>query len=308
MRDRRTRSSIRLVTAFATAGLCASACVARVEPGVDATASPTRSSTPQPVLVRSTPSAAPSPSPIVLRDPSLEPLPEASPAADDVLRLAGQDGQPALVSCGSGFTFDLDRLAAVPDALTRTGGEYDELRRVIREDPQLLGPDPGPDPAAREVARYDGRVAFLIDRSDPGPWSGDGGPYLYVQVDGEGDAWSWSGSGDCQPRAWGPAGYVGAVWALDPDVARPTSTTRVLHLLVDDLQCSSGRTADGRIGPAYVVTDRYEVHIELVVLERSGAGDCQGTRPTKATLELPEPLGDRDLVDTNRNVSINSGG
>ena len=239
---------------------------------------------------------------------SLEPLPDVSPARTDVLDVAGSSGVVGLVTCGTQFAFDVSRLGGPPGAEGQAGPEFDALRTFLRDDRQLLGPDPGPMPVVREVARYDGRVAFLIDRIDPGPWSDDGGPYLYVYFNRVDGTWQWAGSGDCQPRAWGPSGYVGAQWTLDPAFPAPNPSTRVLHILVSEPECSGGGSASGRIGPAYVVVDRYEVHIEIVVKHRSDAEACEPTRPTPATVELQAPLGDRILHDTNQHLGAGTGG
>ena len=245
---------------------------------------------------------------LAVSEPSLEPIPEVSPSRDEVLDVAGLNGVVGLVTCGTQFAFDVRSLAVPPGAENQAGPEFDALRAFLRDDRQLLGPDPGPMPVVREVARYDGRVAFLIDRVDPGPWSDDGGPFLYVYFNRVGGTWQWAGSGDCQPRAYGPSGYEGAQWTLDPAFPAPNPSTRVLHILVSALECSGGGSASGRIGPAYVVVDRYEVHIEIVVKHRSDTEACERVPATPATIELPAPLGDRSLHDTNEHLGAGTGG
>jgi hypothetical protein len=248
------------------------------------------------------PSAAPA------FEPSPVPFPEVSSATDDVLAAAGSDGTPGLVTCGTDFVFDVNDLDAPTGAQDRAGPEFDALRQFLRDDRDLLGPNPGANPEVREIAREDGRVAFLMERADPGPWSGDGGPFLYVYFNRLGGTWHWAGSGDCQPRAWGPAGYVGAQWALDPAFATPKPSTRVVHVLVSERQCSGGKSVSGRIGPAYVVVDRYEVHIEILVRARARDEVCRPASAAPATLELPTPLGDRGLHDTNEHLGSGTGG
>jgi hypothetical protein len=151
-------------------------------------------------------------------------------------------------------------------------------------------------------------VAFLADRHDPGPWGEDGGPYLYVYFRKTGGLWKWAGSGDCQPRAYAPSEYAAATWTLDPAFRRPRPQDRVLHILVSEFECSSGRSASGRIGPAYVITDRHEVHIEILVQYLPGNQDCQPATPTPARLRLPEPLGDRTVRDTSAHIRTGAGG
>jgi hypothetical protein len=218
------------------------------------------------------------------------------------------DGIAGLLSCGSAFAFDFDALRARTGAEDRVGAEYDALRAFIATNVAHGDTTLGAESTARVVARDEERVAFLIDRIDPGPWGENGGPYLDVFFRRVGESWTWAGSGDCQPRAYGFAGYAGATWALDPAFRRPRAADRVLHILVSEYECSSGRSASGRIGPAFVITDRYEVHIEIQVQTLAGAQDCQAVSPTPATLRLPEPLGERGLRDTNAHIRSGSGG
>ena len=271
----------------------------------EASASSSGSSVGHPTVAATASEASPSPATTALPEPTLEPAEWVAPAPDDVLVLAGRDGVPGLLTCAGEFAFDFDALRAPTGAENGDGAEYDVLRSFLDYSITDEGRRYRP---AREVARYEGRVAFLIDRTDPGPWGVDGGPYLDLYVDLVGGAWRSAGGGDCQPQAVGPAGYGAATWALDPEFRRPRPSDRVVHILVSEFSCSSGRSATGRIGPAYVITDRYEVHIEILVQALPGGQDCQAAPPTPATLRLPEPLGDRGLRDTNAHMRTGAGG
>ena len=175
-----------------------------------------------------------------------------------------------------------------------TGPEYDILRSSFGN------------PPTREVARDETGVTFLRDDPYPGPW--EHGRYLWLDVDRIGTSWAWSGSGDCEPRAWAPPGYGAATWILDPAFRRPGPTTKTLHLLVSEWACASGRSAHGRIGPAYVTYDAFTVRIELIVRHRPGGQDCQAVAPNPATLRLSEPVGDRNLKDMNAHLLSGAGG
>jgi hypothetical protein len=269
-------------------------------------ATPTTSARPTPTPVPAATST--NPAPVPTPKTSLQPFPKVAPSRDSTLDLAGWHGIPGLVDCGTQFVFDIRALDDPTGAEDRVGAEYDALREFFSTRTPLLGPDPGLDPGLREVARYPNRVAFLMDRVDPGPWSENGGPFLYVYFNKAVSSWLWAGSGDCTPRAYGPVGYFPAQWELDPAFGKPNASSRVIHILVSEFQCSSGRTASGRIGPAYVVPDRYEMSVEILVKRRSGDQDCQGVPPTPATVRLPEPLGDRNLRDTNENLGVGIGG
>lgn len=67
--------------------------------------------------------------------------------------------------------------------------------------------------------------------------------------------------------------------------------------LVNRLECSSGRT--GEVYPPTVVVRAKQVVVTFLVEPLSGRGDqtCQGNDEVPYTVELDEPLGDRELVD-----------
>jgi len=228
--------------------------------------------------------------------PEVEPTPwpveSMAPAADDVLPLAGRDGLPGLLECG-GMPFSFDALDAPAGAEDRVGLEYDVLRSSAGSDPDPGG-DFGPDPTFREVARDSNAVLFLYEQP---PDSIEDFRYLYKRIERDGIDWRWAGSGDCTPRAVPPPGYGEATWTLDPTFRGPGLDTRTLHILVQELACSSGRSASGRISPAFVTWDEGEIVIEVFVETIPGGGDCQANPPTPATLRLPVPVGERTLFD-----------
>jgi hypothetical protein len=228
--------------------------------------------------------------------PDVEPTPRLvesmAPAADDVLPLAGRDGLPGTLECG-GMRFSFDALQSPTGAEDRIGPEFDVLRSSAGSDPDPGG-DYGPDPTFQEVARDSNAVLFLYEQ--PADTIEDF-RYLYKRVEQFGIDWRLAGSGDCTPRAVAPPGYGQATWTLDPAFRTPGSDTRTLLILVNQLECSSGRSASGRISPAFVTWDERELVIEVFVQSIPGGGDCQGVSPTPATLRLPVPLGDRTLFD-----------
>lgn len=241
--------------------------------------------------------AGPSPmEPTTAPTPEVEPTPwpieSIAAAADDVLRLAGRDGLPGLLHCG-GMPFSFDALDAPTGAEDGVGLEYEVLRSTAGSDPDPGG-DYGPDPTFREVARDSNAVLFLHEVPGGSP---EGFRYLYVRVERDGIDWGWAGSGDCTPRAVAPPGFGQATWTLDPRFPTPGPDTRTLHILVQELACSSGRSASGRISPAFVTWDDRQFDIEVFVETIPGGGDCQANPPTPATLRLPVRIGDRILFD-----------
>ena len=91
-----------------------------------------------------------------------------------------------------------------------------------------------------------------------------------------------------------------ATWALDPDEAIGPGTTE-FTAWVTEQGCASGQSSAGRIvGPdiqtstdAVVITFRVRPLSDNVVT-------CPGHPPAPVSVELPQPLGDRRLLDGGR--------
>jgi hypothetical protein len=102
-----------------------------------------------------------------------------------------------------------------------------------------------------------------------------------------------------------PEGSGPARWELAPGEAVDAATTSFVAN-VTELTCSSGRSADGRVlAPDIVVSaDRIVVTFRVApATTATSAGDppttvtCPSNPPSNYTVTLPEPLGDRVLVD-----------
>jgi hypothetical protein len=242
-----------------------------------------------------------SPEPVVLSD-LLTSAPPFDPSADDILELAGRDGIPGLLDCGTQFAFTFEELDNPTGAEDLLGAEYDALREILRTGEATVLPGLGLHPTAREVARSDRRVAFLIDGEAPGLWD------LYVYFDKVGETWKWHGSGGCGPEAFPPPGFYPATFVIDPAHSQPTAATRAVHILVTEQRCTGGRSAAGRIGPAYVVVDEHEFRVQIFVKTLPGGHDCVSNPPTPARLRLPEAIGDRRIRDLNLMYFQGTGG
>jgi hypothetical protein len=245
------------------------------------------------VADRGLPSASPSPSiaPTPRSEPTPWPVYTMAPAVNDVLALAGRDGLPGMLYCHN-MPFTFDALTAPLGAEVRVGPEFDALRSYTVGAPDRDG---SIGLSFREVSRDAQNVLFLHEPSQSGVV--EAGPYLAAKVTFDGTSWRYSGGGDCQPRAVAPTGYGQATWTLDPDSRVPSGETRTLHLLVQETACASGRSASGRISPAFVTWDERDLVIELFVQTLPGEQDCPGAPLTPATLRLPMPLADRTLFD-----------
>jgi hypothetical protein len=232
------------------------------------------------------------------------PVASMSPAADDVLALAGRDGVPGMLRCESfGPPFTFDALTNPTGAELGVGPEFDALRAVTVGRPDRDG---SLGPTFREVARGSQNVLFLYERDGFGV--ADGGRYIAITVVRDGAGWREGNYGDCFLMAVPSPGYGRANWTLDPAFKAPGPDTHKLHLLVREEACSGGRTASGRISPAFVTWDTNELVIELFVQTLHGDHECPGVPATPATLRLPVPLGNRTLFDAGTIGQGGSGG
>lgn len=75
----------------------------------------------------------------------------------------------------------------------------------------------------------------------------------------------------------------------------PSSTS--VDVLVNEVSCASGQGAEGRIPAPRIEYGDTEVVVTIGVIPVPGAADCQGNPDTPFTVELDDPLGDRDLLD-----------
>ena len=87
-----------------------------------------------------------------------------------------------------------------------------------------------------------------------------------------------------------------ATTTLDPR-SLPHPGDRNIQLLVHELSCAGGQQATGRIRVPVLEVTVEEVRVAIGVTTQDGMQNCPGHPPTPYTLELPEPLGDRSLVD-----------
>lgn len=250
--------------------------------------------------------ATPTPSTTLRPFPVERPYPSAppvEPAPDDDLQLAGRGDVPGLLSCGFGLPFTVAALDNPTGAEDKVGPEYDALRDFL--DAYATLGEFRRNPEVREVAHDATSVMLFVDQPAA---PGSGFPHVPVSVDLVEGTWVGYDGVDCDPRAVVPPGYEPATWVIDPAHTKPTAKTRALHLLVTEHACASGKPANGRIGPAYMVLSEYEISIGVVVEHRSGGQDCQGNPPTKARLSLPGPIGDRTIRDMYDYLENGTGG
>lgn len=113
------------------------------------------------------------------------------------------------------------------------------------------------------------------------------------------DNWQWQSLGNCALRlAVGPDRSVADVF-LAPG-APPALTDRVVHLMIRESVCASGQSPPSRVVPPTLRLSTGSVTVLITITTRPGPQDCIGVDPVPYDLVLPEPLGDRSILDGSR--------
>lgn len=91
------------------------------------------------------------------------------------------------------------------------------------------------------------------------------------------------------------------------DTPSPGDTS--VDVLVSERACASGQSAQGRVQLVELNETTEQVQLRIGVRPPDGDQTCQGSPPTPFTVELSEPLGDREIIDTSvvppRPVTVN---
>ena len=129
------------------------------------------------------------------------------------------------------------------------------------------------------------------------------GSLEFMLLTNEGDEWVWSGSSGspspCDLQYTIPAGLNSVEWRLDPAAPEPAPEDTDMQVLLQEVECVSGQEIGDRLlGPQVVLTDT-EVRIAFAAEPPPGdAFTCPGNPETPHTVELPEPLGHRQIVES----------
>ncbi len=217
------------------------------------------------------PTATPSPLPT---DGSLGRLSPPPPMAEDDLRF----------TCGSPLVFGAAALSAPGGAESADHPAAEALRRLLQDG--LL-----PMRHGWQLVVLDDTSALFLVRARPN----EGFAYSSAELTLEDSIWTYVRSGQCDIQPiFEDVGR--AQWELAPGETVSTSS-QTFKVLVTELECASGTSPEGRVVPAAML--RYEDTLVVVfgVKPLTGAQTCQPGPPAEVTLDLGEPLGERQLMD-----------
>lgn len=219
--------------------------------------------------------------------------PDASSGELDIIVPPDQDGEyPAdlLVSCGQG-TFPY--------------GTLDDIRPLVQADPGGIAEAIAPFLANEEGQHWpqDGwQILYLTDHEAHlvATTENSGLAHMYLTDDGSG--WTWSGSslaGDECRLEFVSSKTVNTVdWRLDPEAEALTQESTEIDVILHERDCVGGREIGDRLlGPQIVMTGSH-VFVAFAAERPEGeAFECPGNPDMPYTVELPMPLGDRELVE-----------
>lgn len=152
------------------------------------------------------------------------------------------------------------------------------------------------DPSAWIIAARSGGSVTLLR---PLEVEGDYDVVIFDEMDevpatGE-PGWMLTSSASCT-LALDPSPLTSAHVALDPS-AEPVPDGTSVALLVTERACNSGQDAEGRVELVSLEETEEAVTVRVAVEPQEGAFTCQSNPPTPFTVELSEPLGDREVLD-----------
>ena len=211
----------------------------------------------------------------------------------DVIVVPDENGEyppDLIVTCPSGPSFPISALDDIADiSADDPEGMLAAIEPFLHSEEGTFWPQEG-----WQLLHQGPQEAILVT-----PFEGD---LAYMFLDREGDAWGWSGSSingnPCELQYAVPAGLNTVEWRLDPAAPEPGPDATDLHVLLTERECVSGQEIGDRlVGPQIVITDT-DVRLVFAAEPPPGdAHDCQGNPETPYTVELPEPLGDRAIIE-----------
>lgn len=192
------------------------------------------------------------------------------------------------MTCGGGPSFSAEALEGPGGAENGADPAAVALRQHLATD--HIDIDWIPDAGWIEVSRTDADVLYLApDPAAEGSW-------YFASVGLDADGWEVDGWGGCplQPDV-GPGMGI-ASFRVAPDEELDPAAIEIA-VLVTERACNSGEDAEGRIVVAEIDEADDSVTVTFAVRPRGGAQECPSNPETPFVLALPDPLGDRVLLD-----------
>jgi hypothetical protein len=196
------------------------------------------------------------------------------------------------VTCGS-LSWPVSAMDGGVDGLI-DDAEVDAALAAVAEEAPMDAPEAEPWIALAAGESAGSKLVIL----GVGPWSSETGPgagALSVALESTETGWKVASWGDCQLHVALPAGRT-QVELTAPDGGVDGNTTAPT-VMVNERECTSGRDPNTYLGEPEVTETADTVSVFLTSESAVGDQNCQGNPSVPLTLELAEPIGDRELVD-----------
>lgn len=189
-------------------------------------------------------------------------------------------------TCG-GPAFSPEIFDQPATAETEAHPSADALRAAIAQ----VGPDIDmlPDAGYRLAYRDERHATYLA--GDPA------NELIHASFAVDQGAWRLQGWGGCRPEIV-VDGLSLATWVLDPALPDPGPATTQVTALVTERACTGATPMAGRLQPPRISSSDAAIVVVFAAVPLEGdMFTCPGNPSTRVTFELPEPLGDRLLLD-----------
>lgn len=137
------------------------------------------------------------------------------------------------------------------------------------------------------------REAILVARADEG--------FMFMTLTRDLGGWKWSGAqggAPCPLQHMPPSNANTVDWVLDPGAPALTPDSTSVRVLLTEQQCVSGQAIGSRLLGPQVVMTADDVRIAFAARRPPGdAHNCIGNPSMSFVVQLPEPLGDRQVID-----------
>jgi hypothetical protein len=195
-----------------------------------------------------------------------------------------------LVSCGNG-RFPIAALAEIrPLEEADPGGVAEAIAEFLANEEGQQWPQGG----WQILHQTENEVQLVAEKDD--------GLLAFMSVSDSASGWTFGGAslpGDpCQLEFTVPDNLNVVEWRLDPETAEPTAESTRVSVILQERECVSGQEIGDRlVGPQIVMTGT-KVFVAFTAKGPEGDFfDCQGNPQVPFVVELPEPIGDRELME-----------
>lgn len=186
---------------------------------------------------------------------------------------------------GPGFSPEIFNQPATAE--TEAHPSADALRAAIAQ--VGLDIDMLPDAGYRLAFRDAARASYLA--GDPAD------ALIFAEFAVDRGEWRLQGWGGCRPEIV-VDGLSLATWVLDPDLPAHDGSTTQVTALVTERACTGATPMAGRLQPPRITSADAAVIVVFAAVPLKGdMFTCPGNPSTRVTFELPDPLGDRQLLD-----------